>query len=80
MNCIKLFISLLGSCREVYDSMMKAGEAQARLKQVEVALDTTLLDKENAEAEAALAKERAESSRSEIKRLELMVSRILSTL
>lgn len=80
MNCIKLFISSLGSCREVYDSMMKAGEAQARLKQVEVALDTTLLDKENAEAEAALAKERAESSRSEIKRLELMVSRILSTL
>ncbi|CAA2933888.1 mitotic spindle checkpoint MAD1 [Olea europaea subsp. europaea] len=60
--------------KEVYDSMMKAGEAQARLKQVEVALDTTLLDKENAEAEAALAKERAESSRSEIKRLELMIA------
>ncbi|CAI9765284.1 unnamed protein product [Fraxinus pennsylvanica] len=60
--------------KEVYDSMMKAGEVEARLKQVEVALDTTFLDKENAETEAALAKERAESSRSEIKRLELMIA------
>ncbi|CAI9770162.1 unnamed protein product [Fraxinus pennsylvanica] len=60
--------------KELYDSMMKVGDAQARLKQVEVALDTTLLDKESAETEAALAKERAELSKSEIKRLKLMIA------
>ncbi|XP_022861406.1 mitotic spindle checkpoint protein MAD1 isoform X2 [Olea europaea var. sylvestris] len=60
--------------KELYDSMMKVGEAQARLKRVEVALDTTLLDKESAETEAALAKERMELSKSEIKRLKLMIA------
>ncbi|KAL2477600.1 Mitotic spindle checkpoint protein MAD1 [Forsythia ovata] len=62
--------------KELYDSMMKVGEALARLKEVEVALDTTLLDKENAENEAALAKEKAESSKSEIRRLESMIASI----
>lgn len=62
--------------REVVDSMMKVGEAQARLKQIEVALDAAELDKQNAVAEVTLAKEKAESSKSEVKRIELMVSMI----
>ncbi|CAN4110779.1 unnamed protein product [Withania somnifera] len=57
--------------REVLDSMTKVGEIQARLKQMEVALDTTELEKREAENEAVLAKEKAESSKSEIKRIEL---------
>lgn len=60
--------------REVIDSMLKVGEGQARLKQLEVALDTAELDKQNAVAEAKLAKEMAESSKAEIKRVELIVS------
>ena len=61
--------------REVIDSMMKVGEAQVRLKEIEVALDAAELDKQNAITEATLAKEKAESSKSEVKRIELMVSR-----
>ncbi|KAL7119728.1 hypothetical protein ACP275_02G079900 [Erythranthe tilingii] len=58
--------------REVADSMRRAGEAQACMKEIQVALDTAMLDKKTAETEAALAKERAESYEAEIKRLELM--------
>ena len=39
-----------------------------------VALDAALSEKQNAEIEAALAKEKAEVSKSEVKRIELMVS------
>lgn len=60
--------------REVLDSMTKVGEIQARLKQMEVALDAADLEKKEAENEAVLAKEKAESSKSEIKRIELKVS------
>lgn len=60
--------------REVLDSMTKVGEIQARLKQMEVALDAAELEKREAENEAVLAKEKAESSKSEIKRIELKVS------
>lgn len=56
------------------DSMTKAGEVQARLKQMEVALDTAELEKRKAESEAAVAKESANFSKSEIKRIELKVS------
>lgn len=52
---------------------MKVGEANARLKQLEVAFDSAQIDKQNAETEAALAKERAEISKSEVKQIELMV-------
>jgi mitotic spindle assembly checkpoint protein MAD1 len=58
----------------VIDGTMKVGDANARLKQLEVALDAALSEKQNAEIEAALAKEKAEVSKSEVKRIELMVS------
>jgi len=61
-------------CREVICSTQKEGEITARLKQMEVALDAAEMGKQNAEAEAALAKEKAEVLMSEIKRTELMVS------
>lgn len=60
-------------CREVIESMRKAGEVNARLKQMEVALDDAELAKQNAETEAALANEKAALSISEVKRIELMV-------
>jgi mitotic spindle assembly checkpoint protein MAD1 len=44
------------------------------LKQLEVALDAAEIGKQNAETEAVLAKEKAEVLKSEIKRIELMVS------
>jgi mitotic spindle assembly checkpoint protein MAD1 len=66
-------------CREVIDNMMKAGEANAHFKQMEVALETAQLGKQNAEAEAALAKEKAEALKLEVKQIELMVSISLGT-
>lgn len=53
---------------------MKVGDANACLKQLEVALDAALSEKQNAETEAALVKEKAAVSKSEVKRIELMVS------
>ncbi|XP_019230207.1 PREDICTED: mitotic spindle checkpoint protein MAD1 isoform X1 [Nicotiana attenuata] len=63
--------------REVLDSMTKVGEVQARLKQMEVALDTAELEKRKAESEAAVAKESADSSKSEIKRIELKLVAVI---
>lgn len=63
--------------KEVVDSMMKVGEAQVRLKEIEVALDAAEFDKQNAVTEATLAKEKAESSKSEVKRIELMLASAL---
>lgn len=60
--------------REVIDNMMKIGEANARLKQMEVALDTAQLGEKNAETEATLAKEKAEALKLEVKQIALMVS------
>lgn len=54
--------------------MMRAGEAQANMKENQVALDTAVIDKQNGETEVAMAKEKAESYKAEIKRLEFMVS------
>lgn len=54
--------------------MMRASEAQACMKEIQVALDTAMIDKQNAETEATMVKEKAESYKHEIKRLELMVS------
>ncbi|KAJ4717622.1 mitotic spindle checkpoint protein MAD1 [Melia azedarach] len=62
--------------KEVLDNMMKLGEANAQLKQMEVALDAAQLGKQNAETEAALAKEKAEVSESEVKRIESMLSMV----
>ena len=53
--------------------MRNMGEANARLKQMEVALDAAELDKQNAETQAALAHESAEASKLEVKRVDLMV-------
>ncbi|KAK6805238.1 hypothetical protein RDI58_003023 [Solanum bulbocastanum] len=63
--------------REVLDSMTKVGEIQARLKQMEVALDAADLAKKEAENEAVLAKEKSESSKSEIKRIELKLASVM---
>ncbi|KAK3182908.1 hypothetical protein Dsin_030194 [Dipteronia sinensis] len=60
--------------KEVIDSMMKLGETNAQLKQMEVVLDAAQLGKQNAETEAALVKEKAEVSESEIKRIELTLN------
>ncbi|KAJ8755600.1 hypothetical protein K2173_022195 [Erythroxylum novogranatense] len=62
--------------KEVIDYMMKMGEANARLKQMEVALETTQIAKQNAEIEAALTKEKAEVLVSEIKQMELLISTV----
>ncbi|KAE8007886.1 hypothetical protein FH972_004445 [Carpinus fangiana] len=62
--------------KEVIDSMMKVGDATARLKQLEVALDAAQSGRQNAETEVALAKEKAEVSKSEVKRIELMLSMV----
>ncbi|KAM4126170.1 hypothetical protein ACJW30_01G369200 [Castanea mollissima] len=62
--------------KEVIDSTMKVGDASARLKQLEVALDAALSEKQNAETEAALVKEKAAVSKSEVKRIELMLSMV----
>ncbi|KAF3616955.1 Mitotic spindle checkpoint protein MAD1 [Capsicum annuum] len=70
-----LFPSL--QTREVLDSMTKVGEIQARLKQMEVALDAAELEKREADNEAVLAKEKAESSKSEIKRIELKLASVM---
>lgn len=45
----------------------------ARLKQLEVALDYAQINKRNAEAEAALAKEKAEALKSEVKQIQMTV-------
>ncbi|KAL6329237.1 hypothetical protein AAG906_014847 [Vitis piasezkii] len=59
--------------KEVIEGMMKLGEANARLKQMEVSLDAAEHAKQNAETEAASAKESSEVSKSEVKRIELML-------
>lgn len=58
---------------------MKEGDANARLKQMEVALDAAQSGKHMAEIEAAFAKEKAEESKSEVKRIEVMVSACLNS-
>nr|CAN80545.1 hypothetical protein VITISV_010896 [Vitis vinifera] len=52
--------------KEVIEGMMKLGEANARLKQMEVSLDAAEHAKQNVETEAALAKESSEVSKSEL--------------
>jgi len=71
---MSLNLNIFYKCREVIYSTQKEGEGTARLKQLEVALDAAEIDKQNAETEAVLAKEKAEVLKSEIKRIELTVS------
>ncbi|CAH9082229.1 unnamed protein product [Cuscuta europaea] len=63
--------------KEVLDSMEKMGEAQASLKEMEVALDTAKLDKSMFQTEYNLAKETSELLKSELKRTELMLASAL---
>lgn len=63
--------------KEVIDTMAKLSEANARLKQLEVAFTASELDKKNAETEAALVKEKEESLKSEVKRLESRLSSVI---
>ncbi|XP_065870640.1 mitotic spindle checkpoint protein MAD1 [Euphorbia lathyris] len=72
--CDDIPIKFAALQREMIENMMKAGEANARLKQMEVALDASQLGKQNAETEAALLKEKAEGLKSEVNRIELMLS------
>ncbi|KAK3037756.1 hypothetical protein RJ639_031127 [Escallonia herrerae] len=62
--------------KEVLESMLKVGEANSRLKQIEIALDAAELGKRNAVSEAALANEKAELSKLETRRIELMLSSV----
>lgn len=58
--------------------MLKVGEANMRLKELEVALELSELNKQHAEKESALVKENAEHLLSEVKHLEQMVNITLS--
>ncbi|KAL9229341.1 hypothetical protein vseg_004818 [Gypsophila vaccaria] len=60
--------------KEVIECMAKLGEANTLLKQQEVALGTSDLNKKTAEAEVRLAKEKEESLNLEIKQLQLRLS------
>lgn len=73
-------LDIFYQCREVIYGTQKEGEITARLKQMEVALDAAEIGKQNAEAEAELAKDKAEVLKSEIKGIELMVSVYIMTL
>ncbi|XP_010442462.1 PREDICTED: mitotic spindle checkpoint protein MAD1-like isoform X1 [Camelina sativa] len=59
---------------EVVQSSLKIGEASTRFKQLEVALEATQLGRQNAETEAALAKEKSEALKTDVKRIEVMLS------
>lgn len=50
------------------------GEVNARLKQLEVALDAAEIDKQKAESEATLVKEKIEALQLEVKQNGLLVS------
>ncbi|CAK9326854.1 unnamed protein product [Citrullus colocynthis] len=60
--------------KEVIDNTMKMGEVNARLKQLEVALDAAQIDKQKAETEATLVKEKIEALQLEVKQNGLLLS------
>ncbi|XP_042066839.1 mitotic spindle checkpoint protein MAD1-like [Salvia splendens] len=62
--------------KKVVDSMKNESETREKVIEFQVALDKAILDKQNAETEAAMVKEKAESYKAEIKRLELMLGLI----
>lgn len=62
--------------KKVIDSMKNASETREKVIEVQVSLDKAILDKQNAETEATMVKEKAESYKAEIKRLELMLGLI----
>ena len=62
--------------REVIECMTKLGEANTQLKQLEITLGTVELDKNNAESELMLAKEKEQSLVLEIKQLQSRVGKL----
>ncbi|GMH25663.1 hypothetical protein Nepgr_027506 [Nepenthes gracilis] len=60
--------------KDMIESEIKLGEVNARLKQIEVALESAELSKQNAEAEASVTKEKAELVGLEVKHLESKLS------
>ncbi|CAI0378432.1 unnamed protein product [Linum tenue] len=71
---IRLRISALQ--KEVIDNLKKLGDVNAHLKQMEVILDKTQLDKQKTETEAVLAKEKADRLEAEVKRMNVMLSAV----
>lgn len=65
-----------GLQKETIENMMKVGEVNARCKELELALELADLSKQHAVKESALAKERAENSALEVKRLELLLKSV----
>ncbi|KAJ6798424.1 mitotic spindle checkpoint protein MAD1 [Iris pallida] len=63
--------------KEALESMMTIGDMSTRVKELEVAVDLAELSKQQVEKESALAKEKAENSLMEIKRLEQMLSSVM---
>ncbi|KAG7533624.1 Spindle assembly checkpoint component Mad1 [Arabidopsis thaliana x Arabidopsis arenosa] len=59
---------------EVVQSTMKIGEASTRIKQLEETLEATQLGRQNAVTEAALAKEKSEALKTDVKRIEVMLT------
>uniref|UniRef100_A0A0D9YI59 DUF4094 domain-containing protein n=1 Tax=Oryza glumipatula TaxID=40148 RepID=A0A0D9YI59_9ORYZ len=62
--------------KQALTNLNKVGEVTSQLKELKVALEFADLSKQQAEGEATLAKERAESATREIKRLELLLAAI----
>uniref|UniRef100_J3L6D6 DUF4094 domain-containing protein n=1 Tax=Oryza brachyantha TaxID=4533 RepID=J3L6D6_ORYBR len=60
--------------KQALTNLNKVGEVTSQLKELKVALEFADLSKQRAEGEATLAKERAESSTREVKRLELLLA------
>ncbi|CAA6663931.1 unnamed protein product [Spirodela intermedia] len=67
---------IAGLQKETIDGMMKVGEVTAQLRELEVALDSAKLSRQQAETECALAKEKADESSLEVKRLKLMIDAV----
>ncbi|MQL83406.1 hypothetical protein Taro_015901 [Colocasia esculenta] len=59
--------------KEAIDSTLKVGEVTAQLKELEIALESENLCRQQAETQFALAKEKAEDLVLEVKRLKLML-------
>ncbi|KAI0510672.1 hypothetical protein KFK09_011281 [Dendrobium nobile] len=62
--------------KETIESMLKVGETNARLKELQVTLEMANLNKEHADKECKLEKEKAECASLEVKKLELMLSSV----
>lgn len=65
-----------GLQKEVVDGMMKLGETAERLKKLEVNLEVAEVGKQNAEADTIMAKEMLETSKTEVKRIKMMLSSV----